>query len=115
MSWETPAVSWDAARPIPWKRLAREGLIFLVVAGLAFAFVVRADRVATYAGLVIGAALYVVLGAVLAKFGYQRQSFAELRAQSRSRQAARRPQGAGAATPRPRPAPTKRTGGQRRR
>ncbi len=71
-------------------------------------------------GLAASGPLYLLLGYVLAKFGYQRQTLRQARANSRDR----RPAAAPADTvpgPRPKPPPTKRTsgsgrpGGQRRR
>ena len=45
-------MSWDAARPIPWKRLLREGLIFLAVAGVAWVAMVRQSH--SMAGMDVG-------------------------------------------------------------
>ena len=56
--------------------------------------------------------LYLAFGYVLAKLGYQRRSYREVRSETRGRAAAGSGGGASAAAPpRPRPAPTKRTGG----
>jgi hypothetical protein len=100
-------VAWDATRPIPWKRLLREAGIFLAVGAAAITFLVRHPKPGDYAGLVIGMVFYVAFVALLAKFGYQRQSFREAR---EKRQAAVVQT---AATPGPgarhRPPPTRRT------
>jgi hypothetical protein len=101
-------VAWDANRPVPWRRLIREASIFVVIGGLAIAFLVRHPKPSDYFGLVVGMIFYVGVLAVLAKFGYHRQSFGEARAKRRT---ATSPPAAAAAQPgaRARPAPTKRT------
>lgn len=102
---------WDSARPVPWKRFAKEAIVF--VAGMTVVMFVLAGQrdPASYVGIVMGAFLYVAVVAVMAKLGYLRKTFAEMRAEA----AARPPRqvGRAAATPsgRPKPAPTSRTGG----
>jgi hypothetical protein len=103
-------MAWDASRPVPWKRLAREWLVYVVVMAVVFTIFFRDQSlVGVFAGLLISGPLYLAIGYVLAKFGYQRRSYRDLRADSRSRA----PSGSAgtSAPPRPRPAPTKRTGG----
>jgi Ca2+/Na+ antiporter len=102
-------MGYDASRPIPWRRLLREAAIYLVVASVAVALIVDRPSAGTYGGLVLGMLFYVLFVALLAKFGYERQSLRQLR--ERSRTEARHK----AATPttaqpvRQRPAPTRRT------
>ena len=62
-------------------------------------------------GLLISGPLYLLFGAVLAKFGYQRKTLKQLRAERVDRvEAAAKPAVAGSG-PRQRPAPTRRTSG----
>jgi hypothetical protein len=79
---------------------------------MAIVFVVffdREDLVGVFAGLLVSGPLYLAFGAVLAKFGYQRKTWRELRSESTRRAPATDVRGDG--RPRPKPAPTKRTGG----
>lgn len=66
-----------------------------------------------FAGLLVSGPLYLAFGYVLAKFGYQRKTLKQLRAEEPTRGSERSP-GRGEKDvpgPRPRPAPTSRTGG----
>jgi Ca2+/Na+ antiporter len=99
-------LAWDANRPIPWRRVLREAVIFLVVGSLAMVFLVDKPEVSSFVGLVIGMIFYVVFVAVLAKFGYQRQSIREAR---ENRRALTATPTATAQAARQRPAPTRRT------
>jgi hypothetical protein len=109
-------MAFDRRRPVPWSRLLREAVIFTVVGTLMFALVIREPDPGIYIGIVAGAALYVGLGALLAKFGYRRQTLGELRAQTRAQAAAKQAAARNATpAPRPKPAPTRRTGGSSRR
>ena len=102
-------MAWDSSRPVPWRRLIREWIIYVSIMAAIFVLVFR-DRplLGVFVGLAISGPLYLGIGYVLAKFGYQRKSLRELRAESRS--AAARPERE-VAGPKPRAAPTKRTGG----
>ena len=104
-------MAWDSSRPVPWKRLIRDWLLYLGIMMVVFLVVLK-DRVSagTTAGLLASGPLFVILGAVLAKFGYTRRTLKELRVESEAKavQRAKQPVGSGAG-PRPRPAPTKRT------
>jgi Ca2+/Na+ antiporter len=99
-------LAWDANRPVPWRRLAREAGIFLVVGGLALTVLVKHKQPGTYLGLVLGMIFYVAFVAILSKFGYQRQSIREAR--ERRQAMAPRPTSS-TQTARQRPAPTRRT------
>lgn len=99
-------MAWDSTRPVPWRRLVREWLLYVAVMIVILLLVVDADsRVGAIAGLLVSGPLYLGVGAVLAKFGYQRQRL--------RRPATDRGAGSPSATAasRPRPAPTRRTGG----
>ena len=70
------------------------------------------------AGLLVSGPLYLGFGYVLAKFGYQRKSWKELRAEPRpaarskgSSTGSSKASSADTPGPRPKPAPTRRTGG----
>lgn len=103
-------MAWDSSRPVPWRRLVREWMIYVAIMAVIFLLFFR-DRplIGIFLGLAASGPLYLGLGYVLAKFGYQRRSMREMRAAQA---------GAGAeapgeiAGPRPKAAPTKRTGGQ---
>jgi Ca2+/Na+ antiporter len=100
-------LAWDANRPVPWRRLAREAGIFLVVGGLALTLLVKHKQPGTYLGLVLGMIFYVAFIAILSKFGYQRQSIRQAR--ERRQAMAPRPTSTSTSTARQRPAPTRRT------
>ncbi len=100
-------MAYDSSRPVPWRRLLRESFIYLVVASLAVAFIVKHPTRGTYIGLVMGMAFYVLFVAVLAKFGYERQTMRQLR--ERSRATPRKAPTSPAEPMRQRPAPTRRT------
>jgi hypothetical protein len=96
-------VGWDAGRPVPWRRLTKEWLVYAAIMVVVFALVFRGESglLPIIGGLLASGPLYLGLGYVLAKFGYQRKTLAELRTPR-------------ASTPepvdsRPRPAPTRRT------
>jgi hypothetical protein len=106
-------MGWDASRPVPYKRLLKEWLIFApIMAGVLW--VMQRDSGA-FAGSLFGIAvslpLYLGLGSVLAKFGYQRKSLTELRT---PRATADRSTTT-TTVARQRPAPTKRTSPGRNR
>jgi hypothetical protein len=62
-----------------------------------------------FAGLLVSGPLYLVFGYSLAKLGYQRRSWKQLRSEPRPDRARR--EEATAPGPKPKPAPTSRTGG----
>ncbi|MBI4935270.1 MAG: hypothetical protein HY828_15420 [Actinobacteria bacterium] len=63
----------------------------------------------SYVTIFLAGGVYVVFGAILAKFGYVRKTLKELRAEAAA--AAPRTVGASAGSTRAKPAPTKRTSG----
>ncbi len=116
-------MAWDSSRKVPWRRLLREWLIYVAIASVAFViyYVARGKKVeiGLFAGLLSSGPMYLLFGGVLAKFGYQRKTMKELRAQ-RPVAATARNGGAGVSGAgvsgsgamggsRTRPAPTKRT------
>jgi hypothetical protein len=101
-------MGWDAGRPVPWRRLVKEWLIYAGVMAVVLAVVFRdVDRLLPIlGGLVISGPLYLLFGFVLAKFGYQRKTLADMRT---PRAAPASPAAADATAVRARPAPTRRT------
>ncbi|MGD9997541.1 MAG: hypothetical protein AB7L17_06805 [Ilumatobacteraceae bacterium] len=100
-------MAWDSSRPVPWQRLVRDWLLYVGIMLLIFLIVFR-DRmsVGLVSGLLVSGPLFVGIGALLAKFGYQRKTLRDLRAERETR--VTRPTQA-ASTARSRPAPTRRT------
>jgi hypothetical protein len=103
-----PGVAWDSNRPVPWKRLIKEWAIYAGIMAVILIVVFRdgGRLLPILGGLIVSGPIYLVFGAVLAKFGYQRKTLAELRTPRAA------PGGStdstGSAT-RVRPAPTRRT------
>ena len=106
-------MAWDSSRPVSWRRLAREWLIYVaIMSAILLAFFRDRPLIGIFTGLLVSLPLYLAFGFVLAKFGYQRTTLKKLRTgapvgddeteEERS-------------VPRPRPAPTKRTGGGSKR
>ena len=104
-------MGWEPSRPVPWRRLIREWLIYaLIMAAIFLIWFHDARLVGAMAGLLISGPLYLALGYVLAKVGYQRKSLKQLRAERVDR-ADGRTNPAVKGGPRQRPAPTRRTAG----
>ncbi len=102
-------MAWDSSRPVPWQRLMREWVIYaLIMTAIFFVLFRDGNFVGAVAGILISGPLYLLLGSVLAKFGYQRKTMTQLRAE---REARTRQEAEPTAEPaaRSRPAPTKRT------
>jgi hypothetical protein len=109
-------VAWDANRPVPWRRLVREWLLYVGIMAVVFLVFFRDDGlIGIIGGLLASGPLYLAFGYVLAKFGYQRKSLKELRAEpAKPRRGGNMSDTSAAAdvpTVRAKPAPTKRTGG----
>ena len=109
-------MAWDSSRKVPLKRLVREWLIYVGIASVAIvAFYVATNRkidIGLFAGLLASGPMYLLFGSVLAKFGYQRKTMKDLRAEREAAPLARsggRGQSAVDTSVRTRPAPTKRT------
>ncbi len=102
-------MGWESSRPVPWQRLIREWLIYAAIMAAVFIVLFRdSNVVGAIAGLLISGPLYLALGTVLAKFGYQRKTITQLRAE-RAGRTADTANTAVTSGPRPRPAPTRRT------
>ena len=105
-------MGWDSSRPVPWQRLVREWLIYAAIMSAIFVVFFRGDNwIGAIAGVLISGPLYLAFGAILAKFGYQRQRLKDIRAESRTKPAPVDDDGDAAAGGRPKPPPTSRTGG----
>ncbi|HYN33539.1 MAG TPA: hypothetical protein VES40_13010 [Ilumatobacteraceae bacterium] len=106
-----PTMGWDNSRPVPWKRLMREWLIYAVIMSAIFVIFFRGGNVVgAIAGVLISGPLYLGFGAVMAKFGYQRQRLKDVRA-ARGDAVDASTSSAVPAASRPKPAPTSRTAG----
>lgn len=104
-----PTMGWDNSRPVPWKRLIREWLIYAAIMSAVFAIFFRGDNVVgAISGVLISGPLYLGFGTLMAKFGYQRQRLKDVRASSRDAADATTPS---PASSRSKPAPTSRTAG----
>lgn len=105
-------MSWDSSRPVPWARLVRDWVIYVGIMTIVLLIVYR-DRLTPglFAGLFISGPIFVALGALLAKFGYQRKTLKDLRSEAtaRSTRTSSPTASAGSSPARPKPAPTKRT------
>ena len=110
-------MGWNAGNPVPWKRFIRE---WVVIGGVvAVVSLVATDNrdASSYITIALGGLIYVGFGALLAKFGYQRKTLRQIRAEA----AAQPPRVVGrnstpsTATARPKPAPTSRTGGSQQK
>jgi hypothetical protein len=103
-------MGWDSSRPVPWRRLIREWLVYAVIMTAVFVVFFRGDStIGAVAGVLISGPLYLTFGAIMAKLGYQRQ-----RLTRPGRDAAEPAPAPELPVTRAKPAPTSRTGGSRR-
>lgn len=79
-------MAWDSSRTVNWQRLIREWLVYVGVMTVIFAIFLR-DKVTTgsVVGLLASLPMYLLFGWVLAKIGYQRQTYRALREQTLAR------------------------------
>lgn len=104
-------MGWDNSRSVPYQRLIREWLVYAAIMSAVFVVFFRGDNViGAVAGVLISGPLYVGLGAVMAKFGYQRQRLKDVRSKEASVDS-EVGESSSAATSREKPAPTRRTSG----
>lgn len=105
-------MAWDSTRPVPWRRMVNEWLIYVAIMFVLFLFVFdNSSIVGVTAGLLVSGPLYLGFGYVLAKFGYRRKTLKELRAESAAKASSSKADEATPAGPKPKAAPTSRTGG----
>jgi hypothetical protein len=111
-------MAWDSARPLPLRRMVREWLIYVGIASAALViyYVVQGKDIdiTLFAGLLASGPMYLIFGSVLAKFGYQRKTLKDLRADREMVGAARTSASSTTASSsgagiRSKPAPTRRT------
>jgi hypothetical protein len=94
---------------VPWQRLLKEWAIYAVIMAVILTVLFRdgGRLLPILGGLIVSLPLYLMFGAVLAKFGYQRKTLAEMRTPRAS------PRGSSSSSDepggRPKPAPTRRT------
>jgi len=102
-------MGWDASRPVPWRRLAKEWVIYAAIMTVVFAVFFRdgGQFLPILTGLLVSGPLYLLLGFLLAKFGYQRKTLAELKTPRASSSTST--SDADDVAVRARPAPTRRT------
>ncbi len=101
-------MAWNPANPVAWKRLFIEWLVIGAVVAFVSLFITGNRRPESYIAILLGGIVYLGLGGVLAKFGYQRKTLKQIRAEA----AVMPPRQVGSTTGaahRPRPAPTSRT------
>lgn len=104
-------MGWDSSRPVPWQRLVREWLVYAAIMTAVFVIFFRGDNwIGAVAGVLISGPLYLALGAILAKFGYQRQRLKDIRAEGRKKNAPADDDPDATAGGRAKPPPTSRTG-----
>jgi hypothetical protein len=105
-------MKWDSSRSVPWKRLCIEWAIVAAVVAIVSFTATDNRSLSSYLALLLGGVVYLGVGAAMAKFGYQRKTLKQMRAEVAA--APRRSiasSTANDAAMRPRPAPTKRTSG----
>ena len=104
-------MAWDSNRPIPWQRLIRDWLVYVAIMAIVFVVIFRDDLgPGPFVGLLISGPLFLLVAGVLAKFGYQRKTFRDLRTEGEARRAAAAaPVTAAASGSRRKPPPTRRT------
>lgn len=101
-------MGWDSSRTVPWQRLTREWLVYAAIMTAVFVIFFRGDNVVgAIAGVLVSGPLYLAFGAVLAKFGYQRQRLKRDRKATDTEPSSE----VSTSTERPKPAPTSRTSG----
>lgn len=96
-------MAWDRNRKAPIRRLVREWIVYIVIIAVIFGiFFQDSVNAGTFLGLALSGPLYVGFGAIMAKFGYERQRLIRARPT---------PPPSTAQRSRTKPAPTSRTGG----
>ena len=105
-------MAWDSSRPVNWTQMVRSWLVYVAVMCAAFLLFFRDQPlIGIFVGLLVSGPLYLAFGYVLAKFGYQRKSWTDLRSERAGREADRKAKPSSQAAVRSKPAPTRRTGG----
>jgi hypothetical protein len=100
-------MAWDSSRPVPWQRFMKEWAVIGVAVAAISWFVTENRTVSGYVTIFLAGGVYVLFGAMLAKFGYVRKTLKDIRAEAAT--APPRTVGASHSGERSKPAPTKRT------
>jgi hypothetical protein len=108
-------MAWDSSRAVPWKRLLRDWLLYVGIMIVVFIIIYR-DRLTAgvFTGLFLSGPIFIAVGAVLAKFGYQRKTMRdlrEIRVQARQQPSEQATTASSTSRTQQKPPPTKRTGG----
>jgi hypothetical protein len=102
-------MAWNSANPVAWKRLFIEWLVIGAVVSFVSLFITKNRDAGSYIAIVLGGFVYLGLGGILAKFGYQRKTLKQIRAEAAATPPRQVGSTAGSASQRQRPAPTSRT------
>lgn len=104
-------MAWDSSRPVPYRRLLKEWLVYAGIMLVLFLTLLRGSSTpfGMLLGLAVSLPLWLGFSYVLAKFGYQRKTLAELRSARTAPATSSSSSSSDGAPNRPRPAPTKRT------
>jgi hypothetical protein len=106
-------MGWDSSRPVPWQRMVREWLLYVaIMLVILLVFFREQSLTGIVAGLLVSGPLYLGFGYLMAKLGYRRKSWRELRETSAAESATDATSRSSASVSnRPKPVPTSRTGG----
>jgi hypothetical protein len=100
-------MAWDASRPVPWPKLLKLLLLYLLlVNGIIFVLGRRDYDVGVVFSTLLGGVIYLLITVGLVKMGVDPFSFGKRRPQPSATSSG---PSATAAAPKARPAPTKRT------
>jgi hypothetical protein len=103
-------MQWDSTRPVPWKRLMREWVVYAGIMVVVFLLFFRDNGLAgALAGILVSGPLYLAVGGALAKLGYRRPTRGPSRATEASAPSSTGGPTGGDTAARGRPAPTRRT------
>jgi hypothetical protein len=103
-------MAWDASRPVPWRQLFREWLIYAAIMAVVFGLILRSSTALGSAiGLLFSLPIYLALGVVMAKLGYRRPTFRRRTTNAGTSSASGSGTVSTGSSTRGRPAPTRRT------
>ena len=109
-------IKWDSSRSVPWRRLSIEWAVVATIVAVVSFSATDNRKFSSYVALGLGGVVYLTVGTIMAKLGYQRKTLKQMRSEVAA--APRRTVGSSKpasstqpGTARPKPAPTKRTSG----
>ncbi|MBK8333204.1 MAG: hypothetical protein IPL07_12670 [Acidimicrobiaceae bacterium] len=79
-------MAWKSANPVAWKRLCIEWAVIGTVVAVVSLVATDNRNAGSYLTILLGGFVYVAFGAVLAKFGYQRKTLKQIRAEAAAAQ-----------------------------